>query len=306
MAPIKGDKNFPVTDPQFVELSTSVAHTVGDTATAAYRSAVSVPEIDIATLDGSQETLGPSSPKGQTVQDINHGNRDALVMENLPLVKYIAHRIASRVPSHVDVDDLVNAGIIGLINAAERFEPGRNIKFKTYAEQRVKGEILDSLRDLDWVPRTMRRKKREIEAAFHILEQKYCRAAADEEVAEYLQISLEDFYKSLDELKGVTLGTFADNETQDGESIISIIPDPEAEDPHIALHESELRKILIKAVEELPTKEYEVVRLYYFRELNMKEIGNNLKITESRVSQLHTKAILRLRGKLLRQHVDGR
>jgi RNA polymerase sigma factor for flagellar operon FliA len=238
--------------------------------------------------------------------EIVHSDRDALVMECLPLVKYIAYRIANRVPSNVDVEDLINSGIIGLINAAERFEPGRNVKFKTYAEQRIRGEILDSLRDLDWVPRTLRRKKKEIEAALHTTEQQLGRAATDEEIAEHLGMSLDEFHKSLDDLKGVTLGTFADTDTDDGEGFIAAIQDPDAEDPLAKMQEGEIRAILKKSIGELPEKERRVVQLYYYDELNMKEIGTLLNITESRVSQLHTKAMFWLKGKLRKYEVDGR
>jgi RNA polymerase sigma factor for flagellar operon FliA len=238
--------------------------------------------------------------------DIGYSDRDALVMDCLPLVKYIAYRIANRVPSHIDVDDLINSGIIGLINAAERFEPGRNVKFKTYAEQRNRGEILDSLRGMDWVPRTLRHKKKEIEAAFHSTEQQLGRTATDEEIAAHLGISLDEFHKSLDDLKGGTLGTFTDTETEGGEGFIATIQDPEAEDPLEKMQEDEIRAILKKSIGDLPEKERRVVQLYYYNELNMKEIGTLLNITESRVSQLHTKAMMGLRKRLRSSQVDRR
>jgi RNA polymerase sigma factor for flagellar operon FliA len=223
----------------------------------------------------------------------------------VPLVKFVAHRISSRLPSHVELDDLVHSGIIGLMDAIEKFEPARGIKFKTYAELRVKGAILDGLRDLDWVPRSLRRKKKDIENAYHLLEQQLGRAASDEEVAVHLGIPLEDLHKSLGELKGVTLGSFVEGgEDGDGESLISFIPDPDADDPQMLFQTRELRAILKDAVELLPKKERFVVQLYYFDELTMKEIGTLLNITESRVSQLHTKSMLRLRGKLLERRIE--
>jgi RNA polymerase sigma factor for flagellar operon FliA len=221
-------------------------------------------------------------------------------------VKFVAHRIASRLPSHVELDDLINSGILGLMDAIEKFEPARNIKFKTYAELRIKGAILDGLRELDWVPRSLRRKKKDIEVAYHMLEQQMGRAATDEEVARHLSIPLEDLHKSLDDLKGVTLGTFVEvGEDGEGESLISFVPDPDAEDPHQTFQVSEIKEILAEAMDVLPKKEKFVVQLYYFDELTMKEIGTLLNITESRVSQLHTKAMLRLRGKLLEKHIEG-
>ncbi len=244
----------------------------------------------------------PEAPEAEPdVQD-----REYLITECLPLVKFVAHRISSRLPSHVEMDDLIHSGILGLMDAVRKFEPDRNVKFKTYAEQRIRGAILDGLRDLDWVPRSLRRKKKDIEAAYHLLEQQHGRAATDEEVAAHLGLALEDLHHSLDELKGVTLGAFVDaGENGEGENLISFVPDPDGENPHILLQAREVRLLLKSAVERLPTKERFVVQLYYFEELTMKEIGTLLNITESRVSQLHTKSMLRLRGKLKERRIDG-
>ena len=279
-------------------------------AAAAYQKAVIPPtaseedlEIDLPELP--HETQDPARPELSDDLDM-FNDRELLITECLPLVKFIAHRISARLPSHVEVDDLVHSGILGLMDAIKKFEPGRNVKFKTYAEQRIRGSILDGLRDLDWVPRSLRRKKKDIENAYHFLEQQLGRAATDEEVAQHLAISLEDLHKSLDELKGVTLGTFMEaGEDGEGENLISFVPDPDAEDPHITLQARELRTMLKDAVEKLPTKERFVVQLYYFDELTMKEIGTLLNITESRVSQLHTKSMLRLRGKLKERQIDS-
>jgi RNA polymerase sigma factor for flagellar operon FliA len=156
------------------------------------------------------------------------------------------------------------------------------------------------------VPRSLRRKKKDIEVAYHLLEQQMGRAATDEEVARHLGMPLEELHKSLDDLKGVTLGTFVEvGEDGEGESLISFVPDPDAEDPHKVFQTSEIKEILQEAMELLPKKEKFVVQLYYFDELTMKEIGTLLNITESRVSQLHTKAMLRLRGKLLEKRIEG-
>ncbi|HPS68791.1 MAG TPA: FliA/WhiG family RNA polymerase sigma factor [Holophaga sp.] len=252
---------------------------------------------------------GPSAPEvpdDLLAEEPDFQDQEFLITECLPLVKFVAHRISSRLPAHVEVDDLIHSGILGLMDAVKKFEPGRNVKFKTYAEQRIRGAILDGLRDLDWVPRSLRRKKKDIEGAYHLLEQQYGRAATDEEVAAYLGMSLEELNKSLDELKGVTLGTFVDaGEDGEGESLISFVPDPDAEDPQIMLQAHELQILLKDAVDKLPTKERFVVQLYYFDELTMKEIGTLLNITESRVSQLHTKSMLRLRGKLKERRIEG-
>jgi len=249
----------------------------------------------------------PPRPEAPEVPDLpDLADREELITECLPLVKFVAHRISSRLPSHVELDDLIHSGILGLMDAVRKFEPDRNVKFKTYAEQRIRGAILDGLRDLDWVPRSLRRKKKDIEAAYHLLEQQRGRAATDEEVAAHLGLTLEDLHHSLDELKGVTLGAFVEaGENGEGENLISFVPDPDGENPHILLQAREVRSILKSAVDRLPTKERFVVQLYYFEELTMKEIGTLLNITESRVSQLHTKSMLRLRGKLKERRIDG-
>ncbi len=248
----------------------------------------------------------PAAAAGDPVPEpFDRQDRETLIRTYVPLVKFVAHRISARLPSHVELDDLIHSGILGLMDAIEKFEPARGIKFKTYAELRVKGAILDGLRDLDWVPRSLRRKKKDIENAYHLLEQQMGRAATDEEVAAHLGIPLDELHKSLGELKGVTLGSFVEGgEDGDGESLISFIPDPDADDPQMSFQTRELRAILKDAVELLPKKERFVVQLYYFDELTMKEIGTLLNITESRVSQLHTKSMLRLRGKLLEQRIE--
>jgi RNA polymerase sigma factor for flagellar operon FliA len=239
-------------------------------------------------------------------EPFDRDNREQIIKDYVPLVKFVAHRVASRLPSHVELDDLIHSGILGLMDAIEKFEPARNIKFKTYAELRIKGAILDGLRELDWVPRSLRRKKKDIEGAYHMLEQQMGRAATDEQVAVHLGITLDELHKNLDDLKGVTLGTFVEvGEDGEGESLISFVPDPDAEDPSQTFQASEIKEILREAMEFLPKKEKFVVQLYYFDELTMKEIGTLLNITESRVSQLHTKAMLRLRGKLLEKHIEG-
>ena len=274
----------------------------GSAAAAAYRKSA----ILEAPAPSAPKPLPEGTGKPELPDEPNLEDREYLVTECLPLVKFIAHRIGARLPAHVEVDDLIHSGILGLMDAIKKFEPGRNVKFKTYAEQRIKGAILDGLRDLDWVPRSLRRKKKDIEAAYHELEQQLGRAASDEEVAAHLGMPLEELHKALDDLKGVTLGTFMEaGEDHEGESLISIVPDPDAEDPQVTLQTKELRAILKEAVDRLPTKERFVVQLYYFDELTMKEIGTLLNITESRVSQLHTKSMLRLRGKLQERRIEG-
>jgi RNA polymerase sigma factor for flagellar operon FliA len=230
--------------------------------------------------------------------------RNRMVEEYLPLVKFVAGRIAGRLPSHVEFDDLVNAGVIGLIDAIDKFDPSRKIQFKTYAEFRIKGAILDELRSLDWVPRSTRQKASRIERAFSELEQQLGRAASDHEVVEYLGVSFDVYHQLLMEARGISLVSLDElhGEGEEGSerNLLEFLSDPEAVDPAEAMNLDQVYRIVADSIDLLPDKERLVVSLYYHDELTMKEIGEVLEITESRVSQIHTKAILRLRGKLLR------
>ncbi len=238
-------------------------------------------------------------------------SREELIEEYIPLVKYLAHRISVKLPSHVEIDDLVNSGVIGLIDAIEKFDQSRGIKFKTYAEFRIRGAIFDGLRSLDWVPRSVRKQKKMVEQSYAQLEQKLGRHATDEELSENLGVDLQEFYKILDNLKGVNLGKFVELNSSDsqnpgeGETAIAFVADESSDDPYNEFQKQELTEILAEAIRGLPEKERYVVSLYYFDELTMKEIGTVLSITESRVSQLHTKSMLRLR-EALRAYVESR
>ncbi len=225
--------------------------------------------------------------------------RDALINETLPLIKHIAHRVAIRVPNNVEIRDLINAGVLGLMDAIEKFEPERNVKFKTYAEVRIRGAILDSLRDLDWAPRSLRKKSKDLERMYTDLSQKLGRPATDEEVSEAMGGNIEDFHALVDQLHGLTIGSFENlSDSEDSENYINYYPDDGSNDPYTKFESNELTRLLADAIEELPEKERLVLSLYYYEEFTMKEIGALLGVNESRVSQLHTKATLRLRGKL--------
>jgi RNA polymerase sigma factor for flagellar operon FliA len=234
----------------------------------------------------------------------SNAERDALIVEHLPQIKYIAQRISTKLPSHVELNDLVSAGILGLLDAIEKFDPNRGVKFKTYAELRIKGAILDSLRNLDWAPRSLRKKSKDLEKVYRELEQQLGRPATDKEVCESMGISLDEFYELVDQIKGLNLGSFQEVSTQDddknAEPLVRYVPDAPQMDPFFVFHKSEVQNILAGAIDTLPKKERLVVSLYYFDELTMKEIGKVLGVNESRVSQLHTKAMLRLRTKLRR------
>jgi len=206
--------------------------------------------------------------------------RDELILEHLPQIKYIAQRISTKLPSHVELNDLVSAGILGLLDAIEKFDPDRGVKFKTYAELRIKGAILDSLRNLDWAPRSLRKKSKDLERVYRELEQRFGRPASDKEVCDEMGISLEEFYELVDQIKGLNLGSFQEYSTQDeeksNEPLVKYVPDAPEMDPFFVFHKSEIQGILSTAIDTLPKKERLVVSLYYFDELTMKEIGKVL------------------------------
>ena len=226
--------------------------------------------------------------------------REVLIVESLPLIKHIAHRVAMRLPTSVEMRDLVNAGVLGLLDAIDKFEPERGVKFNTYAEVRVRGAILDSLRNLDWAPRSLRKKSKDLERIYAELGQRLGRPATDEEASEALGEGIDGFHALVDQLHGLSVGSFesmADND-ESSENQINYYPDDGANDPYVKFETNELTNILAEAIESLPERERMVLSLYYYEEFTMKEIGTLLGVNESRVSQLHTKATLRLRSKL--------
>ena len=228
--------------------------------------------------------------------------RDRLILTYAPLVKYVAGRLGSGLPAHVDDDDLVSYGLLGLIGAIERFDPDRDIKFETYAIARIKGSIIDELRALDWVPRSVRSRAREIERAIADLESKLGRAPTDEEISEKLGVSVDDLNESLSEIGRTSIAALDELWTVsaggDQIALIDTIEDEQGPNPQSALDETEMREAIAEAISRLPEREKLVVTLYYYEELTLREIGEVLGVTESRVSQLHTKAILRLKARL--------
>lgn len=233
---------------------------------------------------------------------LDRQKRNELIIKYAPLIKFVAGKLAMKLPPNVDIDDLISVGVIGLIDAINRFDPDRNIKFKTFAEFRIRGAMLDELRAQDWIPRSVRKKAALIDKVYLELEQRLGRPAEDEEVAEALGVSLEEFYKMLEEIKGAS---FVDIENikralpdLNEEDIFELIEDPNKPDPFEDCRLKELRDILAEAIEELPEKEKLVLSLYYYEDLTMREIGEILGYTESRISQLHSKALSRLRGKI--------
>lgn len=223
--------------------------------------------------------------------------RSQLVESHLPKVRYIADRIAAKLPPSVERDDLYGAGVIGLIEAADRFDPARGIAFTTFAELRVRGAILDSLREIDWASRAARRRSREVQNAYTSIEEQLGRPATEEEVATRLKMSLRDLHETLAEMQGLT---FADLNQKDGETGLDILESvrDSADSPLEQYQKEEQREHLSQAIDKLPERERQIIALYYLEELTLKEIGEVLGITEGRVSQLRSQAITRLRGNI--------
>ena len=229
--------------------------------------------------------------------------RERLVVAYSPLVKYVSGRMASGLPAHVDEADLISYGLIGLINAIERFDLSREIKFETYAITRIKGAIIDELRSLDWVPRSVRAKAREIEKANAKLEHRLQRAPTDEEMAAELGMEIPDFHDSLLQISNSTVAALDElwsvsDASGDQVSLLDTLQDPDAPDPAAAMDATDLKDRVADAIARLPEREKLVVALYYYENLTLREIGEVLGVTESRISQLHTKAVLRLRSRL--------
>jgi RNA polymerase sigma factor for flagellar operon FliA len=236
-------------------------------------------------------------------EDGDERARERLVVAYSPLVKYVAGRMASGLPSHVEEGDLISYGLIGLIGSIERYDLEREIKFETYAVSRIRGAIIDELRSLDWVPRSVRAKARDVEKIHSELENRLGRAPSEEEMAAKLGVSVDDFRTTLLEIANSSVLALDDLWTvSDGDggqvSLLDTIRDPNAVDPEEAIDTVELKDRLADAIESLPDRERLVIALYYYETLTLREIGDVLGVTESRVSQLHTKAVLGMRSHL--------
>jgi RNA polymerase sigma factor for flagellar operon FliA len=235
--------------------------------------------------------------------------RERLVLAYSPLVKYVAGRIAASLPPHVDEADLISYGLVGLISAIERFDPAREIKFETYAITRIKGAIIDELRAMDWVPRSVRTRAREIERANARLENRLQRAPTDQELAAELEISSSELQENLLTISHSSLAALDElwnvsDSSGDQVSLLDTLEDPGAPDPARALDLGDLKDRMAEAIARLPEREKLVIGLYYYENLTLREIGEVLGVTESRVSQLHTKAVLRLRSRMQSEAFD--
>jgi RNA polymerase sigma factor FliA len=233
---------------------------------------------------------------------LSTAERDQLIIRYAPWVKFIAMRMASKLPSHIQAEDLISAGIIGLIDALDKFNPAREVQFKTYAQIRIQGAMKDELRALDWASRSMRQKVKRLEQVYTTLEQELGRPPASEEVANSLGIEMDEFEEMLDDVKGTSLVSLEElgqgPASEDKTNLLEALLTREDQDPLEELNLQDLKKALSLAISELPEKERLVLSLYYFEELTMKEVGKVLNLTESRISQLHTQTVLRLRSKL--------
>jgi RNA polymerase sigma factor for flagellar operon FliA len=232
---------------------------------------------------------------------VDRRTKEKLIIEYSPLIKFIAQKIAVRLPSNIEFDDLVSSGVIGLMDAIDKYDPTRDNKFKTYAEFRIRGAILDELRAQDWVPRSVREKAKKLDRAHTKLEQGLGRVPTEEELMAELQISKEEYFELLNEVKSVSIlsldeaGSF---NSSDRRSIVNLLDSCKIPNPISQLNLKGVKETVTKAIENLPEKQRLVLSLYYYEDLNLKEIGEVLDVTESRVSQLHTQAIMWLRRKL--------
>ena len=234
--------------------------------------------------------------------EITTENREEVIKRYSPMIKYVANRIAMRLPPHIEVDDLISVGVLGLMDAISKYDSSRGAKFKTYAEFRVRGAILDELRAMDWVPRSIRQKASNVDKVVQALQAKLSRTPEDEEVAKEMGLSLDQFHDTLNETKSIPIFSLEDlgiaKESGEQQSLLDCLAGKADADPQTQIRLIELKEIIAKAIDALPEKERLMVSLYYYEELTMKEIGAVLDITESRVSQIHSKAVYRLRTKL--------
>lgn len=230
-------------------------------------------------------------------------DRDKLIERHLYLVKIIAHQMAINLPQHIDVGDLIGAGMVGLLESVNRFDPGRGVQFNTYASIRVRGAILDELRSMDWMTRSMRDKSNSLEKAYGEVERRKGRPADIEEVASFMKVGIDELHSLISEVAALSIINLDDMGVKDakqGADMLECIVDPNGADPFAAAKLAEIKRVVIESVESLPENEKVVIALYYYEELTLKEIGKVLDISESRVCQLHTQTMHRLKARLKR------
>ena len=225
--------------------------------------------------------------------------QESILIEHLPVVRFLARRIHERLPQHVDIEDLVSAGVVGLMDAFAKFDPEKKVQFRSYAQFRIRGAIIDSLRTLDWSPRDLRRKGRAVEEAIRVLTARLGRPPGEGEVAAEMEVTLDQYQQLLGDLKGLEIGTLHLERNEDsGEEELAYIPGRPEEDPLFCCLRGELEERLAEAINHLPDRERLVMTLYYYEEMTMREIGLALGVVESRVSQVHASAVVHLRAAL--------
>jgi RNA polymerase sigma factor FliA len=222
--------------------------------------------------------------------------QERVLLEHLPIVRFLARRIHERLPQHVDIEDLVSAGVVGLLDAFAKFDPQKNVQFRSYAQFRIRGAILDSLRTLDWSPRELRRKGRAVEESIRVLTARLGRAPGEGEVAAEMNLSLDGYQQLLGELKGLEIGTLhMEHNDESGDEELAYVPGRPDDDPLFQCLRGEMEERLSGAIANLPDRERLVMTLYYFEEMTMREIGLAMGVVESRVSQVHASAVVHLR-----------
>jgi RNA polymerase sigma factor FliA len=259
------------------------------------------PQVAATTSNSPTKEYGmPRYPADVYHGAANEAERERILMEQLPQVRYIARRIHERLPRHVPFEDLVHAGVVGLIDALSKFDRSKHVQFSSYAKFRIRGAILDSLRELDWSPRELRRKGRQVEETYNQISIKLGRTPSDTDLAKALGLRLEELQSLLAELDSLEIGSLRIESAQSGkeEDLSDSIASKQEETPFFQCLRSEMKQLLAGAIAELPEKEQRVLLLYYFAELTMKEVGVALGIGESRVSQIHSLAMVRLRSRL--------
>src|SRR6476646_4967518 len=234
----------------------------------------------------------------QVDEEIANGERERLILEHLPQVRLIARRIQERLPENISLDDLISTGVIGLISAIDHFDPKHNVKLKTYAEYKIRGAILDSLRGLDWAPRQKRKKAKQIEAAIAVAEQKLQRAPLEEEIAAQLGLTIEEYRGWLVEIRGLNFGNVEYAAGDQGRDLLQFVADRDDLLPSKLFERAELERLLTDAIGRMPAIERTVLSLYYTEELTLREIAQIVDLHESRISQLKSQAILRIRAQV--------
>ncbi|MBE6014547.1 MAG: FliA/WhiG family RNA polymerase sigma factor [Lachnospiraceae bacterium] len=224
--------------------------------------------------------------------------REKLIIEYVPLVKVVAGRLSMYLGHNVEYDDLVGYGVFGLIDAIDKFEVGKEVRFETYASLRIRGAILDQIRKMDWIPRTLRQKQKNIEAAIKEVESMTGKSATDEEIADQLQISVDELNDWQNQMKAMNVISLNEYVDTVGEPVMDASRNSHFEQPHNVVEKEELKKMLMESLSALTEKEKKVILLYYYEELTLKEISNVMEVSESRVSQLHTKALQKMKKKM--------